>query len=88
MWTSPLNYTAGDFARVLAPTLVLLGDRDELVSVEEAMEMARLLLRSELAVVPGADHGAFFSTKVATFLSPMLDFLLRHSAPLEPAVSS
>ena len=80
MWTTPLNYTPDDFARVVAPTLVLLGDRDELVSIDEAAEMYRLLPAAELAVVPGANHGAFFSEKVAAFQSLMLDFLLRHSA--------
>jgi pimeloyl-ACP methyl ester carboxylesterase len=88
MWTTPLHYTAGDFTRVLAPTLVLLGDRDELVSVEEAMEMIRLLPRSELAVVPGADHGAFFSTRVSTFQSLMLDFLSRHCASPDESASA
>jgi pimeloyl-ACP methyl ester carboxylesterase len=80
MWTTPLNYAPDDFARVVAPTLVLLGDRDELVSIDEAAEMYRLLPAAELAVVPGANHGAFFSEKVAAFQSLMLDFLLRHSA--------
>jgi pimeloyl-ACP methyl ester carboxylesterase len=79
MWTTPLNYTPEDFAQVAAPTLVLIGDRDELVSVEEATEMYRLLPSAELAVVPGAVHGAFFSEKVAPFQSFMLDFLLRYS---------
>ena len=79
MWTTPLNYSSEDFAQVAAPTLVLIGDRDELVPVEEAAEMYRLLPRAELAVVPGAVHGAFFSEKVAAFRSLMLDFLLRHS---------
>lgn len=78
MWTTPLNYTPEDFARVVAPTLVLIGDRDELVSVEEAAEMVRLLPRAELAVVPGAVHGAFFAEKVAPFQSFVLDFLQRH----------
>jgi pimeloyl-ACP methyl ester carboxylesterase len=78
MWTTPLNYSAEDFALVAAPTLVLVGDRDELVPVEEAAEMYRLLPNAELAVVPGAVHGAFFSERVARFQSLMLDFLLRH----------
>ena len=78
MWTTPLNYTAEDFAQVAAPTLVLVGDRDELVPVEEAAEMYRLLPKAGLAVVPGAVHGSFFSEKVALFQSFMLDFLLRH----------
>jgi len=80
MWTTPLNYTAKDFAEVVAPTLVLIGDRDELVPVEEAAEMYRQLSNAELAVVPDADHGAFFSAKVATFQSLILDFLQRRSA--------
>jgi pimeloyl-ACP methyl ester carboxylesterase len=29
MWTTPLTYTAADFAAVVAPTLLLVGDRDE-----------------------------------------------------------
>jgi pimeloyl-ACP methyl ester carboxylesterase len=77
MWTTPLNYTADDFAQVIAPTLILLGDRDELVSVEEGTEMFRLLPRGELAVVPGADHGAFFSAAVPVFQSLILSFLGR-----------
>lgn len=80
MWTTRLNYTPNDFARVVAPTLVVLGDRDELVPIEEATEMYRLLPKAELAVVPGAEHGAFFSSKVGPFQSLMLDFLLRHRA--------
>jgi pimeloyl-ACP methyl ester carboxylesterase len=79
MWTTPLNYTAEDFARIVAPTLVLVGDRDELVSVEEADEMFHLLPDGELAVIPGADHGAFFSTAVDTFQSVILGFLLRRA---------
>lgn len=79
MWLTPLNYTPEDFAQVGAPTLVLIGDRDELVPVEEAAEMYRLLPTAELAVIPGADHAAFFSPKVASFQALMLDFLQRHS---------
>jgi pimeloyl-ACP methyl ester carboxylesterase len=77
MWTTPLDYTPADFARVVAPALVLLGDRDETVSIEEAADMYRLLPRAELAIVPGATHGAFFGAKAAVFQSLMLDFLLR-----------
>ena len=79
MWTTPLDYAADDFKRVVAPVLVLIGDRDELVPVEEAVEMYRLLPRAQLAVVPGADHGAFFSDEVTAFQSVILDFLLRHA---------
>jgi pimeloyl-ACP methyl ester carboxylesterase len=76
MWAAPLNYTPEDFARVVAPTLVLVGDRDQLIPVEEAWEMYRLLPRAELAVVPGCDHLAF-DARVDLFQPLILDFLLR-----------
>jgi len=80
MWTTPLNYTATDFAAVVAPTLVMIGDRDELVPVEEAAEIYRRLGNAELALVPDADHRASFSAKVATFQSLILDFLHRRNS--------
>ena len=79
MWMTPLMYTAKDFAKVVAPTLVFVGDRDELVPVEDAAEMYRQLPRAELAVVADADHGAFFSARVASFHAIILDFLERYS---------
>jgi pimeloyl-ACP methyl ester carboxylesterase len=79
MWFTPLTYTAEDFARIVAPALVLIGDRDELVPLDEAIGMFRGLPAAELAIVPDADHGAFFSARVDAFQSLMLDFLRRHS---------
>jgi pimeloyl-ACP methyl ester carboxylesterase len=83
MWTTPLNYTPDDFAQVVAPTLVLLGDRDEFIPVEEAGEMYRLLPNAELALLPGADHMSFISTKAALAQTLILDFLLRHSDSID-----
>ena len=82
MWATPLNYTSDDFARVKAPTLVLLGDRDAIVPIEEASEMYRLLPNAELAVLPGADHLACFANVPLT-QALVLDFLLRHSGMVE-----
>ena len=39
MWATPLTYTANDFGQIVAPALVFVGDRDELVLAEEAAEM-------------------------------------------------
>ena len=84
MWNAVLNYSADDFARVVAPTLVLLGDRDGFVPIEEGIEMYRRLPNAECAVVPGADHNDFIVSpaKVALVQPLMLDFLLRHSGAL------
>lgn len=81
MWNAQLNYTQDDFARVAAPTLVLLGDRDGFVPVEEAVGMYSLLPNAELAVLPGSEHTDFIFSpaKVAILQAIILDFLLRHS---------
>jgi len=81
MWNAQLNYTPGDFAKVTAPTLALLGDRDGFVPVEEGVRMYRLLPNAELAVVPGADHMQFiFSPPRIAVVQPLiLDFLQRRT---------
>jgi pimeloyl-ACP methyl ester carboxylesterase len=81
MWNAHLNYTPDDFARVVAPALVLVGDRDEFVPVEDAVKMYRLLPDAELLVAPHADHtDLIFSTPTITTVQPLiLDFLLRHT---------
>jgi pimeloyl-ACP methyl ester carboxylesterase len=81
MWNAHLGYTPDDFARIVAPTLVLLGDRDDFVPVEDAVQMYRLLPNAELVVIPRADHtDLIFSRAKVSLAQPfILDFLLRHS---------
>jgi pimeloyl-ACP methyl ester carboxylesterase len=47
---------AAELARVLVPTLLLWGSRDVLVPTAGAAELAALMPRSELRVIPGAGH--------------------------------
>ena len=78
MWATEFSYSTDELARIVAPTLVLLGDRDEILPVEEAVELFRRLPGAELAVVPGATHGGFFSSKTAALAAGLiLDFLER-----------
>jgi pimeloyl-ACP methyl ester carboxylesterase len=78
LWLTPLDYTAEDLGRITAPTLLLVGDRDDQVPVEEAVEMVRLIPNAELAVAPGSTHGGLFDNE-HLFTTLVLDFLLRHS---------
>jgi pimeloyl-ACP methyl ester carboxylesterase len=48
--------TAADLSALTVPTLVMVGDDDEVV-LEHAVEMYRSLPTAELAVVPGTSHG-------------------------------
>lgn len=77
MWLTPLDYRPADWQAVTVPTLVVLGDRDQLIPVEQAVEMYRLLPHGELAVVPGADH-LFPFVQVEYFAHIILAFLARH----------
>jgi pimeloyl-ACP methyl ester carboxylesterase len=84
MWNAQLNYSMEDFAKVVAPTLVVIGDRDEFVPVEEGVNMYRRLRNAELAVVPGANHTdlIFSRAKIEAIQPLILDFLLRNSGSL------
>ncbi|MDF3039159.1 MAG: hypothetical protein K0Q71_1865 [Thermomicrobiales bacterium] len=63
--------------RIAEPTLVILGDRDHFVSVEEAAQLFRCLPHAELAILPGTSHiRPVFDP--ATFVRAMKDFLQRH----------
>jgi pimeloyl-ACP methyl ester carboxylesterase len=77
LWLTPLRYTSEEFAAVTDPVLILLGDRDEGVSPEEAVELFRLLPNAELAVAPASDH-SFIEAKAGLFDALTLNFLVRH----------
>lgn len=57
MWSAPLGYKPEDFQMITAPTLVLLGDRDELLPIEEAVTLYRALPSAELGIIPNSGHG-------------------------------
>jgi len=85
MWWAPLDYTAEDFQKIAEPTLILLGDRDELNPLEQSVEMYRLIPNAELAILPNATHGsAIVSASSELTIKVVLDFLLRHSTQTEP----
>ena len=77
MWWTPLNYTANDFQKITAPIMILVGDRDAMIPVEEAVQMYRLIPGAELAVVPNAEHSLPYM-RPEMFSTVVLDFLLRH----------
>ena len=54
--TRPPGYTMQDLEAITAPTLIIVGDRDEFCSVEEGVRAYRALTEGELAVVPATGH--------------------------------
>jgi pimeloyl-ACP methyl ester carboxylesterase len=73
LWILPTAYTIDDLPKIAAPTLVLVGDRETGLPIEEAATAYRKLPRGEIGVVPSAEHGI---TPLACTVA--LDFLLRH----------
>jgi pimeloyl-ACP methyl ester carboxylesterase len=68
-----------DLRKITTPTLIIWGDRDQFLPVENAVELYRLHPNAELAVLPNADH-AISRTRVEQFAYYARDFLLRHIA--------
>lgn len=50
------GYTYADLARITVPTLILVGDRDDFCTVEQAVTAYRQLSDGELAILPGHGH--------------------------------
>lgn len=82
LWLTPLEYIQEDLKKITAPTLILFGDRDRLFSVEQAVEMYKMIPNAELAVAPNSGH--FFGLEnPKIFADICLDFLLRHTGDVE-----
>jgi pimeloyl-ACP methyl ester carboxylesterase len=56
LWLDYDGLSDEEYHRISAPVLVMVGDRDEDVPVEDAVSMYRAIPNAELAVCPGADH--------------------------------
>lgn len=78
MWLTPLNYTEDDFNKITDPVLILIGDRDGMIPLDDAIEMYQMIANAELAVLPNADHLSVV-TNPETFIHIVLGFLMRKS---------
>jgi pimeloyl-ACP methyl ester carboxylesterase len=58
--------------------LILMGDRDGTIELEQAVEMYQLIPNAELAILPNATHMSA-TTEGRLFTDIVLDFLLRHT---------
>jgi pimeloyl-ACP methyl ester carboxylesterase len=74
-WTQSPGYTFDDLSAIVAPTLILVGDRDHFCSPAEATIAFRTLPAGELAIVPNTGHWIN-----APKVQVAIDFLRCHSA--------
>jgi len=67
------GWSKDELRKLAAPLLVMVGDRD-IVTLEHAIELFRLVPDGKLAVLPGSDHGAPVA-RVEWIKAMLLDFL-------------
>ncbi len=78
VWMTPLGYTSEDYQKITVPTLILLGDRDDSIPIEEALEMYRLIPKAEIAILPASTHYLVWD-RPELFANLALDFLKRQA---------
>ncbi len=69
-----MNFTPQILSKIIAPTLIVYGDRDPLYPVEMAVEIYRTIPRSALWVVPNGGHGPVFFDAAPLFAQTALTF--------------
>ncbi len=77
MWWTPLSYSRPDFKKIKDPSLILMGDRDGFIPIEQALQMYKFIAGAELAILPNTTHASAFQ-KPELFIKTVLDFLLRN----------
>ena len=70
-----MNFTAADLAKITARTLIVQGDRDPLYPLDISVEMANVIPRSSLWIVPNAGHGPIGGERWPEFLKTAAAFL-------------
>ncbi|MFW9868568.1 MAG: alpha/beta fold hydrolase [Candidatus Thorarchaeota archaeon] len=76
MWFNPKEFPGDRLTTISDPTLILHGDRDEVIPLEDPIRIYRMIPNSELAIVPGTDHGSCI-TQPERIAGIIIDYLQR-----------
>ncbi len=80
MWLDYAGLTPDDLLEIVDPVLVLMGDRDEMLTLDLMVSIYRALPNAELAVCPQADHfGPLTPERAGVFAGMIRDFAGRHT---------
>jgi pimeloyl-ACP methyl ester carboxylesterase len=79
MWRDPLGYPNDDIKLIEAPSLLIIGDKDEAVPLEIQLEMYNLIPNAELAIIPNMTHMNYVNERSEIFSTIVLEFLKRIS---------
>ena len=79
LWFTPFKYNDEALINIQSPILFVIGDKDDIIPVETAIALYRMIPNSDLAVLPNTDH-YIPRTHVKEFSNLVLEFINRHSA--------
>jgi pimeloyl-ACP methyl ester carboxylesterase len=79
MWLDYAGLGPDDLRAIQVPTLVLAGDRDELVPLDLTVSLYRALPDADLAICPHADHAGPTPERASVFASLIRDFARRRT---------
>ena len=77
LWVKPLQLEESDYAKIVAPTTILMGTDDEFGTVEEAAKFKQLISHLQFQEVEQADH--MFVIDRPELFRPYLDAFLASS---------
>lgn len=75
----------GRLRSITLPALIIHGERDSLIPLDEAIKLHELLGSQEkrLEIVPGADHNSIMAVGLEQYLAAVKDFVLGHSGAID-----
>ena len=79
MWGDPTGYPIEDIKSIEAPSLLIIGDKDEAIPLEIQLEMYNLIPNAELSIIPNMTHMNYATERGEVFSTVVLDFLKRNS---------
>ena len=79
LWLNEPNIVTEDLAKILAPTLVVAGDRDA-IPIEHTLELFRSITGAQLCIIPGTTH-FLLSEKPDMVNNAILKFLTAEKKP-------
>jgi len=77
MWLDPSEFPGKRIEQIKTPVLIITGDRDAAISIDESVKIYKSIPNAELAIIPSADHDVCY-TKPDLFNNMVLEFLTRH----------
>lgn len=74
LFFTPLTYTKKELSTIEAKILIVIGDRDQFISVEHATKMYNEIKLSYLAIAPNTDHTTLTSKRKNWFIKEIINF--------------